>query len=367
MNRLSIEHVWKQTEINFELKNVSFSINEDEWLLISGPFGQGKETLQKILLGFELNWKGTILLNNESIKDMVNYNEKIAFIHNHLQLENGRDSIYDYLAFPLRLSGVSEKIISQEINNTLQKFSFSVKIEREMKTLSLQEKVIVAFVRAALMKPSLIVIDEPFYQLPNSKRKLIIATMKERLRFWKGCPVIIFSSYVLEWLHFCDRIAVINKKKLLQIGGPSVLLEEPEHVFVAKYLSGDGITFLSGYLKDNLFITSGISFFLPEELLHKKELYEGQKLLLGIKLTSFQVLDKHVSSSEGVHFEAPIHILEEEGGYYKIYSNLGSQPLVAQIKKSGKIDKGERVRLFFHYKDILFFDGNTEKRLMQRG
>jgi energy-coupling factor transporter ATP-binding protein EcfA2 len=194
MNKLSFEHVWKQTENNFELKNVSFTINEDEWLLISGPFAQGKETLQKIILGFELNWKGSILLNDESIKDIVNYNEKIAFIHNHLQLENGRVSIYDYLALPLKLRGVSEKEISQDINTALRRFSLLVEIEREMNTLSLQEKVIIAFVRATLMKPSLIVIDEPFYQLPNSKRKMIIATMQEKLRFWKDCPVIIFSS-----------------------------------------------------------------------------------------------------------------------------------------------------------------------------
>jgi ABC-type sugar transport system ATPase subunit len=367
MKLFSMEHVWKKTEKKFGLKDVTFFINENEWLLISGPIGEGKETLQKIILGFDLEWEGSIYLKNKSIKEIEKYHENIAFIHNHLPEENTDDTIYEYITFPLRLNGVPESEITKEVNSIIKQVSLLVKVEKKMKDLSLQEKVFVAFLRATVLKPSMILIDEPFYQLCNSKRKVILTAYKDNLRNWKGCPVVIFSSYILEWLPLCDRLAVMNEKSLLQIGEPKVLLENPNFAFVAKYLSSEGFSFLKGFMKGNYFLTKDFSFLLPSQLLEEMCLYEGQHLLIGIKATSFQLVDKPICFNDGVTFNAPVHILKEDKNFNTIYSNIGSQPLVAQIKKSDKIKEGEQISLFFSYQDLLFFDGYTEKRLIKRG
>ncbi|MCT8139742.1 hypothetical protein H1D32_19750 [Anaerobacillus sp. CMMVII] len=93
------------------------------------------------------------------------------------------------------------------------------------------------------MNPRLIFIDEPFYQLSNSKRKLILTTIKDKLHEWKGCPVVIFCSYIYEWLPYCDRLVIMKNKTILQEGEPKVLLKDPKHVFVAKYMNGEGFSF----------------------------------------------------------------------------------------------------------------------------
>lgn len=358
-----MEHVWKKTETNFELKNVSLSILEDEWLLISGPVGEGKEVLQKVILGFDNDWDGLICLNKKNIKNYEGYAEKIAFIHNRFIEEKGSETIFDYLALPLKIKGKTEIEIRKEINNVHKQFMNIVELTKKMKDLSLQEKVSVSFLKAILMNPSLIVIDEPFYQLSNSKRKLILETFKDNLRNWKGCPVVIFSSYILEWLPFCDRIAVFKENGLLQIGEPQVLIEHPQHAFVAKYLHGEDFTLLKGILKGNRFITEGFSFLLPKQVLQDYLFFEGQELVLGMMATSFQIVDKPISDTIGLTFKAPIHIFYEKNGFYKVYSNIGHFPLVAQIKINGKINEGEQVQLFFPFDHLLFFDGNTEKKI----
>lgn len=358
-----MEHVWKKTETSFELKDVSLSILEGEWLLISGPVGEGKEALQKVILGFDIEWDGLICLNNNNIKNCESYDEKIAFIHSRFVEEKGSETIFDYLALPLKIKGRTEIEIRKEIYQAYKQFGNIVELNKKMKDLSLQEKVSVSFFKATLMKPSLIVIDEPFYQLSNSKRKLILETFKDNLRNWKGCPVVIFSSYILEWLNFCDRIAVFKENGLLQIGEPQVLIEHPQDAFVAKYLHGEDLTLLKGILKGNHFITDGLSFLLPKQVLQDYLFFEGQELILGMMATSFQIIDKPIFDMVGVTFKAPIQIFDEKNGFYKVYSNIGHFPLVAQIKINGKINEREHVQLFFPFDHLLFFDGNTENKI----
>ncbi|MCT8139741.1 ATP-binding cassette domain-containing protein [Anaerobacillus sp. CMMVII] len=130
MNVLSMKHVWKKKETAFLLKDVSLFINDGEWLLISGPVGDGKEELKKVLLGFDNEYEGYISLHKKDIKSMEDYPAKIAFIHNHLIDENGSKTIYEYLAFPLRLEGFSEKEVEKRINHLLRQFSFSMDFEK---------------------------------------------------------------------------------------------------------------------------------------------------------------------------------------------------------------------------------------------
>ncbi|RXI99463.1 ABC transporter ATP-binding protein [Anaerobacillus alkaliphilus] len=362
MSILSLNRVWKRTDNAFWLKNITFEIHEGDWLLISGPVGQGKEELQQILLGFDTDWDGEILLHKKSIKEITSYNDKIAFIPNMIMDEQKLESVYEYLAFPLKIQELSEEKIAEEIHSVAKNIDPFIDLEKPIKELSFKEGVLITCIRAILSKPSLIIIDEPFYQFPNSKRKEIIHVVKEFHDNWAGCPVVIFSSYNKEWLSFVNRLAIIQGYELLQIGDPKSLVEEPKSIFVAKYIHGEGFTLLRGKLKGNHFTSNGFSCSLPLIKFSEDKFYEGQDVVIGIHATSFQINEGRDTSD--IVLKVPVHIVLEEDFYYKLYTNVDSQPLVAHVKKSGKMNEGEQIQLSLPFENLLFFDRNTEKRLM---
>ncbi len=362
MSVLSLRNLWKKSE-TFQLKDISFSVYEREWLLISGPVGQGKEVLQQIILGFDTDWDGEVLLYGENIRNSPPLTERIAFIPTSIIDENKPQTVYDYLALPLRLLGLTEEIIAVEIQKVSTKYSFFNHFDKLIKDLPFREKVFVSFLRVLLKKPCLLVIEEPFYELPDSKRRQIVEVIKEFYHHWEVCPVVIFSSYINEWLPYTHRVAIIEKQKLLQIGQPNSLIKDPKSLFVARYILSENFTLLKGTLENNYFTTKGFSCSLSQDLIGAGKFYEGQDVVIGIHASSFQVHEGSGTSPD-VLFKVPVHLVKEGENFDKLYSNIGIQPLVAHVKKSGKMNEGDEVKLGISFKDLYFFDGHTEKRLM---
>ncbi len=368
MNILSIKDLWKRTENRFELKDVSLAIYENEWLLITGPVNEGKEALQKILLGFDEDWHGTIYFESENIKKIENYSEQVAFIHNHFVEVGIKDNIYHYLALPLRLKGLTEQEIYRNIRKVTEETFINLNFHTFVKDLSFREKLIVALLRAILTKPKLLIIEEPFFELTNNKRKIVISVFKKFLRNWNGSTVVIFSSYTSEWFEVCDRAILMNHQSIVQIGEKKELLDNPQQIFVTKYIDRTAITYIKGCFKANAFFSKGLTFTVPYYLQKGLLLFEGQTVFIGMKAMCFQNIDELcINKEDGFTVSLPIHFLKETDDHYTVYSNIGGEPLVAEIKNNGKIYEGQNLLLHYSYKDLLFFDGVTEIKLKRRG
>ncbi|OIJ20263.1 hypothetical protein BKP45_09345 [Anaerobacillus alkalidiazotrophicus] len=367
MRLLKIENLWKKKGHHFQLRDISIECNEREWILFTGPVGEGKETLKDILVGFDEDWEGSIQINGQEIKGTLEYNDNISFIHKHFFDLEQDTTIFNFLSSPLKLKELTENKISEIILETIKLFPFKVQLRKLINDLSLEEKVVVSFIYAMIIQPKLLIIDEPFYELPNSKRQIISSVIRLISKTWKGAPVFIFSSYVKEWLPICDRITLIHNKTILQTGTIKEMLEKPQHIFVTKYMAENEITFIKGIIKGSQFQTKGLTFIIPLQYLQKHQYFEGQELQIGVPAKNFQIVDKLPSSKDGVSFLAPVHIIKKMNGYYKIYSNIGGQLVVAQIKHDIKIEEGSEIYLFFPFKSMIFFDGKTETILKQRG
>lgn len=362
MTILSIKNLWKKTQKKFELKDVSLTVNESEWLLITGTANDGKEVLQKVLLGFDVEWNGKIFFQRKEVQRGALISEKIIFIHSHFIQSERNGNIYGYLTFPLKLKGFEEVEIDEKVKNVTKNFFSEHQLTQAIETLTLSEKITIAFLRAILTEPDLIIIEEPFYQLSNSQRGILLTTIKKIAQGWKGCPVIIFSSYAYEWLDICDRIALFYNQTIIQQGTMEELLDDPKHVFVANFLMNESYSFLEGVINKQQFVCSGL-FFPLFPLVNKVGFIEGQQIIIGIKATKIKIVEDKVLDLGEIAFSAPIHIIRHGSGYLKVYSNIGGQPFVAEMKNNVKIDEGKLAIFSFSLEDLLFFDGKTAKRL----
>lgn len=365
MSVLKVKNVWKMEENKALLKDITLFVEPNEWLLITGPTNEGKECLKKIFSGFDRDYQGRIFLNGENIKEIDKYETKVSFIHNHLVYEQLPQSVFEYITFPLVVKGLPVAEIFKVITKMIANLTLSLDMNKSMKELLLQERVIAAFLRAAITHPEIIILDEPFYQLVNSERKLVLETLKHISERWNGTPVIIFSSYFMEWTSICHRLAIIHRQTLMQIGMPEQLRTNPQSVFVATFCADSSFSFLKGRILNGYFHSDGITFSFPENFFVDKPFYEGQEIIIGIASQSFDFLSSETEcQSLGVTMNVFIHILTREKDDVKIFFNIGGQPLVAQIKNNGKMNEGDALMLFVPYKKLLFFEGNTEKRLL---
>ncbi len=367
MTILLIKDLWKKTEHSYQLKDVSLAIYENEWLLITGPVNEGKEVLQNILLQFDEEFHGTVYFQNENIKKIKNYSEQVAFIHNHFTSEETEYNVYDYLSLPLKLKGFDEGEIFENIRKVTEEISCNLSFKKLIKDLSLREKVVVCLLRANLTKPKLLIIEEPFFELPNSKRQTIISVFKNFIKIWKQTTVIVFSSYASEWFEICDRVVLMKNYSISQIGEKKQLLQNPEQIFVTKYIDCTEVSYLKGCIKKGAFISDGLTFLLPQYIEEEFQIYEGQSVYIGLRASYFQIMEQTKLKDEGFTVSLPIHFFKGVDDRYMIYSNIGGNPVVAEIKNNGKIYEGQNLLLYYVFGDLLFFDGVTELNLKRRG
>lgn len=355
---LIVKELWKKGGNSFLLKDVSFSVKQDQWSLITGPTNEGKEILQQILLGFDLDWQGEVLLSNKSIKRQETQT-KIELISNRFLDSSNNETIRERLALPLKLKALTDDEIEEQIKKITEPFFSIKKINTPISKLTYFEKIELAYIRALITEPELIIIEEPFAEKPESKRNLIRNAFVQLQSFPAKCAVVLFSCYMNIWNQLCDNIILIHNNKIIQKGTKYDLMKNPQSVFAAKYVLGEQISLIHGYLRGTSFVTEGLRFPFPSDLLQKSFYSDGQELILGIKYTDVKAAKESDDFEKVVTFHAPIQFITEE----KLYTNIGGQPVIALNKGLENRNINQWMRLSIHLDGIYIFDGKEMNRL----
>lgn len=363
MDMLIINNLWKKENKHFLLKDISLAIQQNEWLLITGPTGEGKEALLNILLRFDERWVGEIYFAGYNIKDYKNYFQEIAFINKYYQQLETSESVYDFLSFPLKLNGRKENKLIEKINNLLiDQTLFKNKLTDLIGDLTIEDKFVICFIKAILTKPKLIIIEEPFYELTNNIRMKVILKLKALKDTFNDCSVIIFSSYAEEWFDVCDRIAILHNSSIVQLGKKDEIIEKPQTIFAVSYINREQFYFLRGEIINKCFRTRGFKLSLPNFIIDQFRLFHRQKVYLALNSSDFQVYVDHLHNS---FFEIllPVHFIQKHKEEWKIYSNIGGQPVMAKIKNDLNVIEQSEILLKYHFKNLYFYDYATKTLL----
>ena len=236
MSSLLLRDVSRRFRSTAAVRSASLDIPSGEFFAILGPSGSGKTTLLRLIAGFERPDSGTIEMDGEDLTPLPPQRRGIGMVFQNYALFPHL-SVFENVAFPLRARRVPKEEIHQRVGSALDMVQLRGKETSAVTALSGGEQQRVAIARALILRPVLLLFDEPLSSLDISLRLQMreeIRSLQRRLR--------ITSIYVThdqgEAMALADRIAVMRDGRIEQIGSPQDLFERPATPFIATFVGG---------------------------------------------------------------------------------------------------------------------------------
>ncbi|MCP5515454.1 MAG: ABC transporter ATP-binding protein [Spirochaetales bacterium] len=216
------------------VNGVSLEVEPGELLTLLGPSGCGKTTTMRMLAGFEEPDSGKVFIGSEDVTDQMANQRDIGFVFQNYALFPHL-SVAENVAYGLKVRGVDRNEIGRRVDEALQLVKLEGYQEQFPHQMSGGEQQRVALARAIVIKPKVLLLDEP---LSNLDAKLRISTRGEIRRLQKALS--ISTLYVThdqeEAMAISDRIIVMNHGDIIQIGTAEELYYNPKTEFVAKFI-----------------------------------------------------------------------------------------------------------------------------------
>jgi sulfate transport system ATP-binding protein len=239
------------------LDDINLEIAKGELLALLGPSGCGKTTLLRIIAGLETVDNGTILFDNEDIAGLLPQKRRIGFVFQHFALFKHM-TVFDNIAFGLTArparSRPSKQEIAKRVKDLLKLIQMEWLADSFPGKLSGGQRQRVALARALAIEPSVLLLDEPFGALDATVRRELRRWLK-RLHDDLHITSIFVTHDQEEALEVANRVVVMNKGKIEQIGSPEEVYSRPANRFVYQFL-GD-VNVFKGRLKEGSFDYSG--------------------------------------------------------------------------------------------------------------
>lgn len=322
-NIIELKNLSKRYDDNQVLDNLSLDIKKNEFLTLLGPSGCGKTTTLKIIAGFEYADEGKVLFEERDITDIPPHERQINTVFQKYALFPHMN-IYENIAFGLKIKKLPKDEIDKKVKEMLKLVALDGFERRQVESLSGGQQQRVAIARALVNEPKVLLLDEPLGALDLKLRKEMQMELK-KIQKKLGITFIFVTHDQEEALTMSDKIIVMNKGKIQQMGTPQDIYNEPENSFVARFI-GESNIFDGIMLEDYLVEFCGKKFKCVDKDFEKNEnievvirpedvkMVEPEKGMLKGKVTS--VLFK------GVHYEIEVN---EKGRMWILHNTQSAQ------------------------------------------
>lgn len=228
------------------VKKLNLDVEEGEFLTMLGPSGCGKTTTLRMIAGFEVPTSGQIFLEGEDVDDKKPNERNVNTVFQNYALFPHMN-VFDNIAFGL----VEKKVKKDEIRSRVEEMIKLVQLDGMEKRMPAQmsggQKQRVAIARALVNRPKVLLLDEPLGALDLKLRKQMQGELKA-LQRRLGITFIYVTHDQEEALTMSDRIAVMNRGRLEQVGTPEEVYNHPETKFVADFIGESNI--IEGYIEN---------------------------------------------------------------------------------------------------------------------
>ena len=232
--KLIISGLTKKFSKNEGVENINISVKERELLTLLGPSGCGKTTILRAIGGFNKIDSGKIILDGNEIQDMPPEERPTGMVFQSYNLWPHM-TVYENMAFGLQIRKHSKSQMKEEINEMLRLVRMEGTEKKYPGQLSGGQQQRIAIARALVLKPSLLLLDEPFSALDAKIRGQMREELK-RIQREAGLTVIFVTHDQEEAMAISDRIAVMRRGFMDQVGSPEDIYDNPRTRFVAEFI-----------------------------------------------------------------------------------------------------------------------------------
>lgn len=233
-SQVKIDHVSKEFGDFIALNDINFTINQGEFFTLLGPSGCGKTTLLRIIAGFENPDDGAVLFDDTNVVGLPPNKRQSNTVFQSYALFPHM-TVFENVAFSLRLKKVDNATVEEKVRKYLSLVQLEEHMYKKPNQLSGGQRQRVAIARALINEPKVLLLDEPLSALDAKLRSSLLVEL-DRLHDKIGITFIFVTHDQSEALAVSDRIAIMNKGNVLQIGTPFEVYESPATQFVAQFI-----------------------------------------------------------------------------------------------------------------------------------
>jgi len=289
MARVSLESISKvYPDGTVAVRDFSLEIADGELVVLVGPSGCGKTTALRMVAGLEEITEGQITIGEVVVNKLPPRERDVAMVFQNYALYPHK-SIYENLAFPLKLRGMSKKEVEERVTRIARLLELEEQLKRRPRQLSGGQRQRVAMGRAIVREPQAFLMDEPLSNLDAKLRAQMRAEIS-LLHREIGTTTIYVTHDQVEAMTLGERVAVLRKGELQHVAAPQELYDRPANLFVAGFIGSPAMNFVEGELDradGRLAVTFGDKQFAVDdaELAGHAglEQYAGRTVILGIR------------------------------------------------------------------------------------
>ncbi|WP_410508497.1 ATP-binding cassette domain-containing protein [Methanosarcina hadiensis] len=229
---------------NFELNGIGLKAEKEDYLALIGPTGSGKSLLLETIIGFYRPEKGRIILEGKDITDLPPDMRHISIVYQDHMLFPHMD-VFKNIAYALRKKLRDKKQIETEVKQISEVLGIRELMHRKPATLSGGEKQRATLARSLVVRPKLLLLDEPFSALDARTKERIREMLKKAIREYSTTVLHVTHDFEDVWA-LANRVVVIKKGEVMQAGDLESIFRRPSPDFVAEFL---GTNVLKGKVK----------------------------------------------------------------------------------------------------------------------
>ncbi|MCS7010581.1 MAG: ABC transporter ATP-binding protein [Anaerolineales bacterium] len=371
MGSLDVQGLSKRFGSHVVLDNITFSVAEGEFFVLVGPSGGGKSTVLKLICGIEMPDSGRIFLNGRDITPLPPRQRNVGMVFQDYGLYPHMN-VFENIAYGLEARGMPRDEVSRRVQEAAAKLGLTPLLDRVVVDLSGGEQQRVALARALAKDADIYLFDEPLSNLDPKLRAQARRDIQMVHRA-KGKPSLYVTHDQSEALAIADRIAVIAKGRLQQVGTPNDLLRHPANTFVAGFLGTPSMNLLRGRLVSapegfGVEVLPDFVVRLPQTWNTTLQAYSKDQVILGLPPVAFFLPGAQMSEAGVVStVEAEVDFVEamvsEVVVAFRLGQDLFINALLANVDET-LLQPGRRLTLHFDGDRACLFDPETEQALL---
>ena len=350
MSNVELNNITKTFPGVIALDEVSINIKDGEFFVLLGPTGAGKTTTLRVIAGLEKQEDGDLIFDGVVVNDLSPADRDTAFVFQQYSLYPTM-TVYENLAFPLRspMRNLNKEEIDKKVGETAEILHISHLIDRKTANLSGGEMQRVSIGRAIVRDPRIYLMDEPLSNLDAKLREALRVEL-QHLQRTQNSTILFVTHDQIEALTMADRIAVLNKGKIIQVGLPEDIYDRPATTFVAQLVGSPRINLFEAEKEDGTLRIKKSELNIPTP----QDCEMPPKVLLGIR-------PEDIDPTPDGQFEGEVTLKEPLGVETIIY--IKSRELTITSLISGTTDAriGDNIKFNIIQERLHCFDPDGKR------
>ena len=347
--------------------NIDLAVGEGEFVTLLGPSGCGKTTTLRMIAGFEIPTHGRIYLSGDDVTELPPYQRPVNTVFQDYALFPHMN-VSENVGYGLRVGGVPKDEIGPKVVDTLNMVGLIDKANHRPNQLSGGEKQRVALARALVRKPKVLLLDEPLSALDAKLRGAMQVELKH-LHQKLGITFLYVTHDQTEAMVMSDRIVVMDRGRIAQLGTPTELYDHPATPYVANFLGSSNM--ISSQVvevrPDGVRLRFGVCEIVC--LANGQRFTEGERVTVSIRPEKVAVVDDGDSAPDGFNvIEGVVRDCLFHGNSYRIEVDIGQdEPFIVDVQLRTGADRaaipesGSAVAIAFDPANVNAFVAGAER------